>query len=125
VHFVELDPRVLESLDADLDFTDHSQYRYSASSHGTEDIEMIRNRQEHFIRDSVHSYSSTSDRYTSPVPSSRHHWVSKPSFESIGTASTTSSNNLKASHISYQSYTYSEENTSSGSHYLLLVLISY
>ncbi|CEG73143.1 hypothetical protein RMATCC62417_08579 [Rhizopus microsporus] len=111
VHFVELDPRVLESLDADLDFTDHSQYRYSASSHGTEDIEMIRNRQEHFIRDSVHSYSSTSDRYTSPVPSSRHHWVSKPSFESIGTASTTSSNNLKASHISYQSYTYSEENT--------------
>ncbi|KAG1462152.1 hypothetical protein G6F56_005577 [Rhizopus delemar] len=112
VHFVELDPRVLESLDADLDFTDHSQYRNSASSHGTDiDIEMMKNRQDHFnqMRDSIHSFSSNSDRYASPVPSSRH-WVNKPSFESINSVSTTSSRNLKASRTSYDSYNYSGEN---------------
>lgn len=95
VHFVELDPRVLESLDADIDFTDHSQYRNSSSSYGTDPIDR-------HVRD---SYSS-SDQHQLPPQSN---WISKPSFESIGTNSSISISNLQSSYLSNQSYTYSAE----------------
>lgn len=95
VHFVELDPRVLESLDADLDFTDHSQYRNSASSYGTS---------EKHGRD---SYSSSD-----VVPPTQSHWLSKPSFESIRTNSSISISNLQSSYLSSQSVEESTGNQS-------------
>ncbi|KAL1928923.1 hypothetical protein VTP01DRAFT_1982 [Rhizomucor pusillus] len=61
VHFVELDPRVLESLDASLEATDVSEYRYSnmsADSYGQ------RPRYQP-SRNSLHSNSSASEQYSS------------------------------------------------------------
>ncbi|CAO3638487.1 unnamed protein product [Mucor hiemalis] len=106
VHFVELDPRVLESLDADIDFTDNSLYRNSTSSHGTDLLDRQYNNSFNNIqmRDSLHSYSSGSDNIQLPPQSS---WISKPSFESIGTNSSISMSQLQHSHLSNQSFTYS------------------
>lgn len=109
VHFVELDPRVLESLDADIDFTDNSLYRNSTSSHGTDLLDRHYNNSFNNIqmRDSLHSYSSGSDNIQLPPQSS---WISKPSFESIGTNSSISMSQLQHSHLSNQSLTYSTTN---------------
>ena len=105
VHFVELDPRVLESLDADIDFTDNSVYRNSASSYGTDLLDRhYRNNSNLPTRDSLHSYSSESDNTPLPTQAS---WISKPSFESIGTNSSISISNLQHSQLSTQSYSYS------------------
>jgi hypothetical protein len=121
VHFVELDPRVLESLDADLDFaTDNSQYRNSASSYGTD---LLENNPHHSIssrlqynsayRDSLHSFSSSSDHNLQQHQHQQQHqmppqtsWISKPSFESINTnnSSSISISHNNYSHISNQSY---------------------
>jgi hypothetical protein len=106
VHFVELDPRVLESLDADLDFaTDHSQYRNSSSSYDASSVDPhnhhFQQQQAFTIRDSLQSYSSSSDQYTSPQPypsAGQTNWAKgKPSFESIGT-----NNSSIASHVTNQ-----------------------
>ncbi|KAI8079714.1 rab-GTPase-TBC domain-containing protein [Gilbertella persicaria] len=101
VHFVELDPRVLESLDADLDFTtDNSQYRNSSSSYGTDHYL----HQQHLtFRDSLQSYSSGSDLH------SQQHYraTGKPSFESIGSLH---HQLQQQSHISSSSPSYSEDN---------------
>lgn len=86
VHFVELDPRVLESLDAVVDFTDHSQYRNSVSSYGTDFVDR--------------PYSSSSD-YRPP----QTNWISKPSFESINTTSSISQMQTSSN----RSYNYSIE----------------
>lgn len=105
VHFVELDPRVLESLDADIDITDNSLYRNSTSSYGTDLLERQYNNNLQ-IRDSLHSYSSGSDHVQLPPQSN---WISKPSFESIGTNSSISMSNLQHSQLSSQSFNYSTE----------------
>ncbi|KAI9361569.1 hypothetical protein BD770DRAFT_317493, partial [Pilaira anomala] len=86
VHFVELDPRVLESLDAVVDFTadHHSQYRNSGSSYGTDLIDR--------------PYSSSSDHHA------QRNWISKPSFESIGTNSS-----ISMSHIHHSNRSFSTE----------------
>lgn len=106
---MELDPRVLESLDADIDFTDNSLYRNSTSSHGTDLLDRHYNNSFNNIqmRDSLHSYSSGSDNIQLPPQSS---WISKPSFESIGTNSSISMSQLQHSHLSNQSFTYSTTN---------------
>ncbi|CAO0795742.1 unnamed protein product [Mucor circinelloides] len=120
VHFVELDPRVLESLDADLDFTtDNSQYRNSASSYGTTDHSYYQQQQQGFtFRDSLHSYSSSSDHHHQHHPQQPHHatggqphWASgKPSFESFGTNNSSSISHLPIQQQSQISSVYSDEN---------------
>ncbi|KAI8369716.1 rab-GTPase-TBC domain-containing protein [Blakeslea trispora] len=83
VHFVELDPRVLESLDADLDFTtDNSQYRNSISSYGTDPFLHQHHQQHLTFRDSLQSLSSGSDLH-SQYPN-HYRSAEKQSFESIG-----------------------------------------
>ncbi|CDH53403.1 tbc1 domain family member 10a-like [Lichtheimia corymbifera JMRC:FSU:9682] len=80
VHFVELDPRVLESLDAELDFIDGESYRLSSHA-----------------RDSLQSYTSTSEQYSSSIH--EHHslkngqWpiAARSSIESLVTTSSTPS----------------------------------
>ncbi|KAF1805971.1 rab-GTPase-TBC domain-containing protein [Mucor lusitanicus] len=110
VHFVELDPRVLESLDADLD---HSQYRNSASSYGTTDPQQ---QQGFTFRDSLQSYSSSSDHH--PLPHmGQPHWASgKPSFESFGTNNSSSISHLPIQQQSHISSMYSDEQLESSNH---------
>ncbi|KAI8983151.1 rab-GTPase-TBC domain-containing protein [Pilobolus umbonatus] len=98
VHFVELDPRVLESLDADIEYAESIPYRQSGSSFGT-DTEDSRYRRDHYTRSSVQSFSSVSENY-----SHKQAWISKPSFESIGSVSTNSYSPFQNSHISSQNY---------------------
>lgn len=117
VHFVELDPRVLESLDADLDFTDNSQYRNSSSSYGASSIDPPTHLQQQSFtfRDSLQSYSSSSENlYNSPQPYAsvgQTNWTKgKPSFESIGTNnSSTVSHQQPLQHSQFSNASYSEE----------------
>ncbi|OBZ85755.1 TBC1 domain family member 10A [Choanephora cucurbitarum] len=86
VHFVELDPRVLESLDADLDFaTDNSQHRNSMSSYGT-DPYLHQHHPQHLnsFRDSLQSVSSGSDLQSQYLQQHHYRSAGKQSFESIG-----------------------------------------
>ncbi|KAI9493461.1 rab-GTPase-TBC domain-containing protein [Zychaea mexicana] len=84
VHFVELDPRVLESLDAELDFATDGEgggphpdfHRYSNSSSNESP-----NRH--------YSYSSTSEQLSIHDPS--HKWPGRSSLESLVTNSSTPS----------------------------------
>jgi hypothetical protein len=122
VHFVELDPRVLELLDADLDFTtDNSQYRNSASSYGTTDHHYYQQQQQHqqhqpfTFRNSLQSYSSSSDQQPQQQPhhqtAGQPHWASgKPSFESFGTNNSSSISHLPIQQQSQISSIYSDEN---------------
>ncbi|ORZ00269.1 rab-GTPase-TBC domain-domain-containing protein [Syncephalastrum racemosum] len=73
VHFVELDPRVLDSLDADLDY----DYSYEQEQQ----------------RHSLQSFSSASDQYTSSVPDSNRtaQMAARSSFESLVTTSSSPS----------------------------------
>ncbi|KAI7863462.1 rab-GTPase-TBC domain-containing protein [Spinellus fusiger] len=99
VHFVELDPRVLESLDADLEFAMDQSYsgRYSAASQTTdfesygvrtshEEQKRDRGRQEgdgFQPRHSIQSYSSVSENYSSSLHEKP--WPQRSSFESSTT----------------------------------------
>ncbi|OAD73610.1 hypothetical protein PHYBLDRAFT_168049 [Phycomyces blakesleeanus NRRL 1555(-)] len=111
VHFVELDPRVLESLDADLEFAMDQSYggRYSAASQTT-DFESYGVRSSHdepkrdpmrpdldlHTRHSIRSFSSTSEQYSSSVHEKP--WLHRSSFESLNTHNSASSP-LATSHI--------------------------
>lgn len=87
VHFVELDPRVLESLDASLEATDASEYRYSnmsADSYGQ------RPRYQP-SRNSLHSTSSASEQYSSDYHGSGSKAWPKGARTSLESLTTTSS----------------------------------
>ncbi|KAG0165765.1 hypothetical protein DFQ28_005993 [Apophysomyces sp. BC1034] len=114
VHFVELDPRVLESLDADLEFAleqsynSDGRYRYSANSNDMESYgtrtsndyqgrtsndnqhQLMSDNEVHYThpRNSLQSNSCTSEQYSSSVHEKP--WPTRSSLESLVTTSSAS-----------------------------------
>ncbi|KAI9320674.1 rab-GTPase-TBC domain-containing protein [Dichotomocladium elegans] len=92
VHFVELDPRVLESLDAELEFGENEMSQYSNNSTDSH----LQGRSRYNQRNSVQSYSSVSDQYSSSIhehSNKNSQWPmgTRSSFESLVTTSSTPS----------------------------------
>ncbi|KAI9015789.1 rab-GTPase-TBC domain-containing protein [Phycomyces nitens] len=109
VHFVELDPRVLESLDADLEFSMDQSYggRYSAASQNTDfdytarshddpKRDPLRPDLDSHTRHSIRSFSSTSEQYSPSIH--ERPWLHRSSFESLNTHNSAPSP-LSTSHI--------------------------